>query len=198
MPLIRLRGSVRLIVIRPTFVACNHANCGRLAVTHACIYMYLVPTDGIQSIFLNLQGIGGGAGVENGAESLGGRGGGHGGGGGGDSTQRVGREGVGAEVDCHGGGGGAGLQGSYSCRLHCRFLPGKAAGSWIGILDHWTETACVDAMWGQDDRLFVVATHPWAIINCTWADGINSPFRTETGTERPFLTHPFVGRRSTS
>jgi len=53
MPLIRLRGSVRLIVIRPTFVACNHANCGRLAVTHACIYMYLVPTDGIQSIFLN-------------------------------------------------------------------------------------------------------------------------------------------------
>jgi hypothetical protein len=57
MPLIRLRGSVRLFVSRPTFVACNHANCGRLAVTHACIYMYLVPTDGIQSIFLILHGI---------------------------------------------------------------------------------------------------------------------------------------------
>src|SRR6185312_9534246 len=63
---------------------------------------------------------GGGAGVEEGAQGLGGRGGRDGGGGGGDATQRVCREGVGAEMDGH--GGGVGLSGSC-CRL--QLLPGR-------------------------------------------------------------------------
>ena len=61
---------------------------------------------------------GGGAGLEEGAQGFGGRGGGDGGGGGGDATQRVRREGVGAEMDGHGGVGVSG-----SCRL--QLLPGR-------------------------------------------------------------------------
>jgi hypothetical protein len=80
--------------------------------------------------------------VEEGAEGVGGSGGGDGGGRAGEAAQRVGREGVGAEVDGHGE--------ATEQQGVCLVVSPARAGRWpTGLEWKLQEATCVSVMWGQ-------------------------------------------------